>query len=84
MGSTPWWTIVWLEEILKEMQIQGESWADVVSAVFPDTKEDGVETGFTLWTAKRIYVPGRYEGHLFVRSLSRTPDGTYIDPIGGG
>jgi len=82
----------WHELITSKMTEQGESWDDVVSHTlselelhrFFDSGYGGPEgTPFTLWTHKRVYFPGCYDGAEFVESVPRNPCDEKTDHVGG-
>lgn len=74
----------WKELIQYKMELQGETFEDVVECTLTD--EDlmvefysghGMSEGkpFTLWTTNRVYFPVVYDGAEWVESVSRNPDG---------
>ena len=82
----------WRKMISEALQWQGETWADVESAIgseyfdLPFYAGYGINGGkpFTIWTAKRVYFPACYHGSEWVESVSRNPDGLATRHIGGG
>jgi len=82
----------WREEIGSEMEKRGETWADVVACTLTDAELDrrfyagfgGINgTPFTLWTARRVYFPGCYDGGEWVASVPRHPCGEATGHVGG-
>ncbi len=89
----------WRELILDHMDRNqwgdngtGESWSDVVACTLTDAELDeqfdnhlGCVEGkpFTLWTAKRVYFPVKYDGEESVRSVAREPDAKATNHVGG-
>jgi hypothetical protein len=82
----------WKELIQHEMNIQKETFEDVVSSTL--TEEEllkefdggfGCSEGepFTLWTTNRVYFPVVYDGAEWCASVSRNPDGKPTYHIGG-
>ena len=82
----------WKALITFEMEMEDESWDNVVSCTL--TEEElreyfdngfGGEEGkpFTLWTKTRVYFPVCYDGKEWVSSVSRNPDGEPTHHIGG-
>lgn len=82
----------WKEQILKGMNVVGETFQDVVSCTLTDEEllkkfddDYGPKEGlaFTLWTSNRVYFPVVYDGAEWVESVSRDPDGKPTDHVGG-
>jgi len=82
----------WKELIQHEMNIQKETFEDVVSSTL--TEEEllkefydgfGCSEGepFTLWTTNRVYFPVVYDGAEWAKSVSRNPDGKPTSHFGG-
>jgi len=82
----------WKELIQNEMSNHNETFEDVISSTL--TEEEllkefyggyGCSEGepFTLWTHKRTYFPGVYDGAEWCASVSRNPDGKPTYHIGG-
>lgn len=82
----------WKKLIQYEMELQGETFEDVVECTLTD--EDlmvefysghGMSEGkpFTLWTTNRVYFPVTYDGAEWVESVSRNPDGKPTYHFGG-
>ena len=83
----------WKALITEELQLQGESWDDIVSITLTEDELNkefddsfGIAEGkpFTAWTARRVYFPVCYDGSEWVESVSRDPDGQPTNHCGGG
>lgn len=83
----------WKALITEELQLQGESWDDIVSITLTQDELNkefdnsfGIAEGepFTAWTARRVYFPVCYDGSEWVKSVSRDPDGQPTAHCGGG
>lgn len=83
----------WKALITEELQLQGESWDDIVSITLTEDELNkefddsfGIAEGkpFTAWTARRVYFPVCYDGSEWVDSVSRDPDGQPTEHCGGG
>ena len=81
----------WKALITFEMEMEDESWDDVVSCTLTEEglyeafdngfgREEGKP--FTLWTKKRVYFPVCYDGKEWVSSVSRNPDGIPTEHVG--
>jgi hypothetical protein len=82
----------WKELIQHEMKKHKETFDDVVSSTLTEEEllkefDDGYGcsegTPFTLWTHKRTYFPGVYDGREWCASVSRNPDEKPTSHIGG-
>ena len=82
----------WREDLTGALSLNGETWADVEAHTLTDEQLDarfdhgygGTEGApFTLWTKKRVYFPGQYDGAEWVASVARHPDGKPTDHVGG-
>ena len=87
------WDTTWREEIEKQMQEVGETWAQVVACTLSDEELDvefdcsyGGTRGkpFTLWTHNRVYFPGCYDGSEWCASVERNPSDKATEHVGGG
>lgn len=83
----------WHELISDKMEYFGEAWGEVVHCTLTEAEmheefDDGYGLAegkpFTLWTAKRVYFPGCYDGLEFVASVPRNPCDEETEHIGGG
>lgn len=83
----------WKALITEELELQGESWDDIVSITLTEDElnkefDDGFGSAegkpFTAWTARRVYFPVCYDGSEWVASVSRDPDGQPTNHCGGG
>ena len=54
------------------------SWLDVPFGELPR------QESFTIWTEKRVYFPGTYDGYYWCDSVPRNPCKEETDPVGGG
>ena len=82
----------WKKLIQYEMELQGETFEDVVECTLTDEElvvefdgGFGCSWGkpFTLWTTHRVYFPVTYDGAEWVGSVSRNPDGKPTYHFGG-
>ena len=82
----------WREEISAEMAKHGETWADVVGCTLDDAALDrrfdadfgGINgVPFTLWTARRVYVPATHDFGEWAASVPRHPCGEATKHVGG-
>ncbi len=92
MSNTAETNTNWREDITKEMQEHGETWADVEACAITEEQMDarfdhgyGEAKGapFTVWTKNRIYFPACYDGSEWVESVARNPDGKATKHVGG-
>lgn len=83
----------WRECITQEMKERGESWDDVVAMTTTHAElDDRFDAGyggtngcsFTLWTSRRVYFPGCYDGAEWVASVPRDPCDEATVHVGGG
>jgi len=86
-------TATWRKYLAEALALNGESWGDVIAHTLTQEQLDaefnpgwGIPEGapFTLWTARRVYFPACYDGSEWVACVSRHPDGTPTQHIGGG
>ena len=84
--------VSWREMISEEMDVHGETWANVVSCTITDAELDrrfdagpgGIEGApFALWTTGRVYFPACYDGVEWVASVPRFPRGEVVKHVGG-
>jgi hypothetical protein len=80
----------WRRLLTREFGVTGDTWEDVESCTLragdldkPFDAELAEGESFTLWTAKRVYFPGAYDGGQWVVSVSRHPDGIPTDNLYG-
>ncbi len=85
--------VSWRILIESEMQLRGESMADVEAKTLTDEQLDvffdngygGTEgCEFTLWTKNRVYFPVCYDGSEWVDSAPRHPCDEATYHVGGG
>lgn len=83
----------WRKLLSEELELNNESWSDIVSSTLTDEQLDkdfddgfgGTEgDSFTVWTTNRVYFPRCYDGAEGVAWVARNPDGKPTDHIGGG
>ena len=84
----------WRDKLERELESNGETLADVVSAVppldhpewrreFNDGYGGSEGCSFAVWTGGFVYFPAVYDGSEWVESVPRNPNGFAIDHIGG-
>ena len=71
-----------IENVLGEMEVYEETASQIVDCspnrldlIWDEVIEFGDFKGYTVWTEKRVYFPISFEGHTWVESVSRDPDG---------
>lgn len=80
----------WRRLITREFNVTHDSWDEVDGCTLREDQLDvvfdaelGEGESFTLWTRKRVYFPGGYDGRQWVVSVSRHPDGVPTDNLQG-